>query len=151
MVGEARRHRPRPAVGELQHERVRPGVTRASGFRHPLAEHADPAPTGVPHHRPGGQEDAVAVSLDEEHRDDPHAVGTGDAEQGVELAHPPGVDPAGIGHEAVPGQPDTDLPKPRSRDRGQVGAHRRGVERLPEKGPGGGRLVVEADGQSCGQ
>ena len=74
-----------------------------------------------------------------------------DTKQCVELAHPPGVHPASVGHEAVPGQPDADLPEPRTRHGRQVGGHRRHIERLPEERPGGGGLVVEADRQGGGQ
>ena len=85
VVGEGRGHRPRPAVGQLEHQRVRPGVARAAGLDEAIAQHPDPGPAPPPADGASRQQHAVAVSLGEEDRDDPQAEGLRRAEQRVEL------------------------------------------------------------------
>ena len=151
VIGEARCHGARPPIGELEHQRVGPDLAGGAGLEQPLAHHPHPAPAAAPQHGPAGQHHAVAVSLDEEHRDHPDPMGEGGAEQALELGEAPGFDPVRVGHEGIPRQPDPDLTDPRAGDRGKIRFHLHAIERMPEEGAAGAGLVVDADAELAAQ
>ena len=147
VVREGVEQRLEPHHRRLLHQRVGVGVARPPGLDVAVTDDPNPGPRGGAVDHVAGEQHAVAVRLDEEHRDHPEGELAGGIEQGLELGEAVAADAPVRGHEGVPAEVDADHREAGGAHLGEVDRNPRLGERLPQIRAGGRRPVGDAPEQ----